>query len=405
MQSLGLSSHYSLLESEENISSYLLFITGISETQALQELNAKPGVAFAELNTILHVFFEPNDPLWTYQYGPTNIQCPAAWDTERGEHTVVVSVIDTGIDYTHSDLVNCYRAFGSWNFVARNGNPLDDNGHGTHCAGIIAAETNNGIGIAGIANVQIMSMKAISSDGTGYIWTVARAIVRSALFGADIISMSLGASPFWQPRLLWLACNFSYALGVTIVAAAGNDGTEWLDYPARFPCVISVGATDSNNERAPFSNYWESLDVVAPGVDIISTMPTYHVALNDPPYSIPMYYANLSGTSMACPHCVGVLALYFSKNGVTVSNEKAKECLHESAIDLGDPGYDKYYGYGLVNAYGILQYDDSSDGGDGGQGHHVGGPSGGAIKVQGISIIPGAEMLIQGMDQHRQGTV
>ena len=360
IEDLHLGLHYTVIENEENLNAYLLGISGISEEYAIQELSTRPGVSFAELNVEFHTSFEPNDPLWIYQYGPKNIKCPGAWDIERGETSVVVSVIDTGIDYTHPDLVHCYKASGSWNFIAHNSNPLDDCGHGTHCAGIIAAEADNGIGIAGIADVKIIAMKVFTADGAGFLWTICRGIVRSTLVGADVISMSFGAMPLFRvPRLMWAACNFSYDLGVTLVAATGNENSMLLDYPARFPCVIAVGAVDVDNVRAEFSNYGAGICVMAPGVHIISTLPTYNVMLNNPPYNIPMNYGNLSGTSMACPHVAGVIALYLSKNGVRVSNDKIRQRLEESAIDLGTPGFDDFNGYGLVNATKMLQYDDN----------------------------------------------
>jgi thermitase len=360
LQSLNLSSHYGLLDSEENLSSYLLSVNGMSEEQAIQELSAKPGVMFAELNAEFHAFFEPNDPLWIYQYGPKNIKCPEAWNVEPGDHSIVVSVVDTGIDYTHPDLVNHYKASGSWNFVAHNADSLDDYGHGTHCAGIIAAETNNGLGIAGVADVKIMAMKVLNAEGKAFSWMLCRGIVRSALMGADIISMSWGAYMLHEPLLMKLACNFSYALGATLVAASGNEGNPnigWVAFPAAFSTVIAVGATDRNNTRAAFSSWGDQLDVMAPGVKIVSTMPTYHVMLNDAPYNLPMNYANASGTSMACPCVAGVIALYLSKNGARVSNSKVYQRLTESATDLGD----YRTGYGLVNASAILQYNDAGD--------------------------------------------
>lgn len=362
--SLNLDSHYSVIESDDYLNAYLVTMTGKTEQQAIQEISSKPGVKFVELNQKVYASFEPNDPLWKYQYGPKNIKCPGAWDIQRGKHSVVVAVIDTGIDYTHPDLVNHYQAFGSWNFVAHNGDPLDDCGHGTHCAGIIAAEMNNGIGIAGIADVKIMAIKVLGADGSAFIWTVSRGIIRAGIMGADVISMSFGAEMLSIPLLLQFACNLSYNLGATLVAAAGNSGDSgigWISYPAMFPNVIAVGATDGNNDRAYFSSYGPALDFMAPGVDIISTTPTYHASLNDPPYNFPMNYANLSGTSMATPHVAGVIALYLSKNGVRVSNEKIYQRLRDSVTDIGSPGFDDMTGYGLINATKLLQYNDALD--------------------------------------------
>jgi subtilisin family serine protease len=358
IEETGINDDYVVLETEEELNAYLLVVPVGGEDEAIQYLQGIPRVQYAERNLMVTAFLEPNDPLWDYQYGPRNINCPAAWDIELGDHSIIVSIIDTGIDMNHPDLRGNYRAFGSWNFILHNPWPWDNNGHGTHCAGIVAAEINNAIGIAGVADVQIISQKVLDRFGSGFIWTVSRGIVRSALVGADIISMSLGGYSDTPPKTLEFACEFANFMGCTLVAAAGNGGSNEIAYPAALDCVIAVGAVDSNNDRAYFSDYGEDLEVMAPGVNILSTMPTYHVTLNDEGYS--QNYDNLSGTSMACPHVAGVLALYYSKNGASVDNEMAIQRLHDSSIDLGASGKDIYYGYGLVNAYGILQYDDDS---------------------------------------------
>lgn len=356
IEETGIEDDYTIVEEEEELNAYLIEVPLGEEQEAVEYLRTIPGVQFAEVNSVVTIFMEPNDPLWRFQYGPKNIHCPDAWDEEIGDETVIVSVIDTGIDFTHPDLQDNFRLIGSWDFVQHGPIPLDNNGHGTHCAGIIAAEINNEIGIAGIANVKIIAMKVFNRFGMGNLWRIARAIVRSTLVGADVISMSCGVYRSSPLGLLWNACNFSNFVGCTLVAAAGNGGSSNIAYPAKYDCVIAVGAVDESNEKTWWSDYGEELDVVAPGDEILSTMPTYHVTLNDEGYS--RNYDNLSGTSMACPHVAGVMALYYSKNGCLVDNDLARERLHESADDLGAPGKDIYYGYGLVNASGILSFDD-----------------------------------------------
>jgi subtilisin family serine protease len=183
-----------------------------------------------------------------------------------------------------------------------------------------------------------MAEKVLSSNGVGYSSWVARGIAHAADNGAKIISMSLGS---WFPsKTIKRACAYAWSKGCLLVAAAGNDGWGRLNYPAKYVTVIAVGAIDSNDHRAWFSNYGWGLELVAPGVDILST---YKGGT----------YKTLSGTSMACPHVSGVAALVWSYN-TSLTNKQVRMILDESAVDLGSPGWDKYYGFGKVDAYRAL---------------------------------------------------
>ena len=288
--------------------------------------------------------FTPNDPYWSVQWGPQKIEANNAWNTTTGSHSVLVAIIDTGIDYTHPDLNANYIPLG-YDWVNNDPDPLDDHGHGTHCAGIIAATMNNSIGIAGVANVSIMAEKALDAGGSGYEDGLANAIIDAVDQGANILSNSWGG--YGISQLIYDAVKYAYAHGVLVVAAAGNDGWTQKPIPAGYAEVVAVTATDSADSLASFSNYGDWVEVAAPGVSIYSTLPTYHVTLNDLGYS--MNYDYLSGTSMACPHTSAVAALIWSRFP-NATRDWVRAQLRFTADDLGFPGFDEYYGYGRLNA-------------------------------------------------------
>lgn len=351
----GIYEEYTVIDEEPELNAVLIEVEEGTEEDVIVVLEARPDVDYAELNYPYYYLFEPNDSLWDVQYGPKNINCPSAWDIEMGSSLVKVAIVDSGIDLTHPDFdfEERYYALGSWDFAKHDPFPNDEFGHGTHCAGIIAAEIDNNEGIAGIAQVKIMVEKVGGASPFLLPWRIARGIIRAALFGADIISMSLGGTA--SSPTIELACEFASFLGCLLVAASGNNGDGSVCYPAALDCVIAVGATDENNDRWSMSNYGDDLEMVAPGVDIMSTMPTYHVTMNDYGYS--MDYDYCTGTSMACPHVAGALALYYSRfdHPDLVDPEEARTNLHETALDLGDPGWDPYYGYGLVDVSALVQ--------------------------------------------------
>jgi thermitase len=301
---------------------------------------------YIEPNNKFQVQFVPNDPYWSLQWGPQKIEADWAWNTTVGDPSILVAVIDTGIDYTHPDLSGNYVPLGH-DWVNDDEYPLDDNGHGTHCAGIIAAISNNSQGIAGLAQVQIMAEKALDAGGWGDEDDLANAIIDAVDQGADILSNSWGG--YEDSMLIHQAVRYAYSNGVLVVAAAGNEGSNTKIYPGAYSEVIGVTATDQYDIPAWFTSFGEWVEVAAPGVDIYSTMPTYYVTLNDPPYNLAQNYDYLSGTSMACPHVAGVAAIIKSHfSNATADWVKAQ--LRYTADDLGNPGFDEYYGYGRINA-------------------------------------------------------
>jgi len=275
----------------------------------------------------------PNDPYWSLQWGPQQIEADWAWNTTIGDPSVLVAVIDTGIDWDHSDLAANYVALG-YDWVNDDTDPMDDNGHGTHCAGIIAAVINNSIGVAGLAQVRIMAEKGLDQYGQGYEDDLANAIIHAVEQGADILSNSWGG--YGESALIHDAVKYAYDSGVLVVAAAGNEATSTKSYPAAYDEVIAVSATDEYDNPAYFTNFGEWVELAAPGVDIYSTY-------------WDNTYRSLSGTSMSTPHVSGVAALIWSQFP-NVTRDWVRAQLRYSADDLGDPGFDDYYGYGRINA-------------------------------------------------------
>jgi thermitase len=277
--------------------------------------------------------FIPNDPYYPYQWALQKIQADWAWNTTTGNRSILVAVIDTGIDYNHPDLAANYNASG-YNWVNNDADPMDDNGHGTHVAGIIAAVLNNSLGIAGVAQVQIMAEKALNATGFGTDVECAEAIINATDWGAKILSCSWGGDEGSQ--LLHDAIQYAYGQGALIVAAAGNTASTAKTYPAAYTEVIGVTATDQYDQLASFSSYGDWVELAAPGVQILSTY------LNDS-------YVYLSGTSMACPYVSGVAALIWSQFP-NATRDWVRAQLRVTADDLGLPGFDPYYGYGRINA-------------------------------------------------------
>jgi len=308
-----------------------MFKAGISEEDE---------VVYAEDNAVIEAVFTPNDSNYSQQWGLANIKADEAWDCEQGSSDIKIAVLDTGIDYNHADLDDNYVS-GGWDWVNGDSEPLDGNGHGTNCAGIIAAEINNDIGIAGIAQVSIMAEKVLDDDGKGTYWDTAIGVVHAADAGADVISMSLGGK--YNSRTLENACQYALDNGCVLVAAAGNDGEKGPDqirYPSRYDTVICVGAIDSSNQRASFSNYGSQMELVAPGVNVLST-------------NLGGGYVTFSGTSPATAHVSGVAGLIWSEDS-GLTNLQVRETMKSTADDLGLAGWDAEYGYGRVNATGYV---------------------------------------------------
>ena len=245
-----------------------------------------------------------------------------------------VCVIDSGVDYNHPELAANYLS--GYDFVNDDSDPLDDNGHGTHVAGTIAAALN-GASIVGVApQVKILAYKILDSTGSGSFSDAIAAVERCQADGGKVTNNSYGASA--NPgTAVQQAFDNSYAAGLLHVASAGNSGsgTDTVGYPAKFSSVIAVAATDQSDNRASFSSTGPKVELAAPGVGILSTY------LNG-------QYASASGTSMASPHVTGIAALVLNC-GIT-SNTAARTRMQQTAQDLGTAGRDNSFGYGLARA-------------------------------------------------------
>ena len=310
--------------------------------QAIAKMKSNPRVAYIENDTILKATVDEYNISW----GVSHIGSKIVHDNSINGTGVKIAVLDTGIDYNHEDLRDNYK--GGFDFVYNSSNPFDDsyNSHGTHVSGIIAAE-KNGIGVVGVApNASLYSVKVLDGAGFGFASWVIAGIDWAVDNKMDIATMSFGSSPY-DPDLqsLKIACDNAYNAGVLLVAAAGNTNGGNITYPAGFDSVIAVTATDQNDQKAFFSPIDPKIELAAPGVDIMSTIN------KDNGYGL------LSGTSMSAPHVTGIAALLISShnlkdlNGDGVVNYKdVRLQLQNTAKDLGDPGKDDTYGYGLVDA-------------------------------------------------------
>jgi len=319
--------------------------SGITVTEALRRYRQDPNVLYAELDYVVHTDVTPNDKLWTQQWDMTKVSAPAAWDTQTSASGVVVAVIDTGIDFTHPDLrANLWsNADGSHGFTCMNGSCVaggaDDFGHGTHVAGTIGGVGNNGIGIAGVNwTVQLMSLKFLDSTGSGNVSDAVLAFDRVTSLKQQGVNVRVTSNS-------WSGAGFSQSLkdamargeaaGVVHVCAAGNNNQNADSlpmYPAGYDNrgIVSVLATDSNDAGASFTNYGlASVDIAAPGVSTLSTVPAGTCALCDP-----SGYKLLSGTSMATPHVSGVLAALFQRNPALSVNEARDVILNPASYDI-----------------------------------------------------------------------
>ena len=256
---------------------------------------------------------------------------------------VKVGVIDTGIDLAHPDLAGIVKGGVNTINTYKSGSYADDNGHGTHVAGIIAA-LDNSFGVVGVSSaVQLYSIKVLNKQGSGYLSDVIEGLQWAANNGMQVVNMSLGSKTYVQS--FEDAVNAAYDKGVVLVAAAGNESGP-VSYPAAFDNVIAVSATDVNNNIAGFSNFGSQIDVAAPGVSIYST---YKGSA----------YATLSGTSMASPHVAGVAALVLTAGkGDTngdgkVSPAEVKARIEGTAVKPAG-GDTLKYGYGIVNAFNAV---------------------------------------------------
>lgn len=293
-------------------------------------------VKYVEENKRIRLHRVPNDIYYVQQWGLETIRAEAAWEIAgTATKPVVVAVIDSGIDSTHYDLIDRIDSRG-YSFVDDNQDISDNDGHGTAVASIIAAQTDNNLGIAGVdgqAPVKILPLKTVDWDGYSYMSDVIKAINYAIDAGVDVINLSMGSDSYSDIENDAIQMAISH--GITVVASAGNEGCSRYDYPASYPGVISVGAIDREKKRAEFSNYNDRVDVVAPGVKITTCVPGDG-------------YDCLTGTSFSAPMVTGIAAMLKSLDP-TLNAYAIGKIIRETSCDLGSPGKDNEYGYGVVD--------------------------------------------------------
>lgn len=303
--------------------------------KAFKQLRRSSFVEAVEPNFYATGQYEPNDPALPSQYGIRITQTDRAWDFERGASWTIVAIVDTGVDPNHPEFEG--RILPGYDFVNRDDDPSDDVGHGTMCAGIVAAAADNGAGIAGVAfGCRILPVKVLGSDARGSYSNIAKGIRWAVDQGADVISLSLAGSSYSST----LSSAIRYALNhrVSVVAAAGNDGRQNRRvYPAGFYGVISVAALDRQLQRIPMSNYGKWVDVAAPGDSIYSTYPNAS-------------YRTADGTSMATAFVAGQAALLKSYFGWRTPPSTIRLRLCQFSIPVGN-----WVASGMTDAYRAIR--------------------------------------------------
>jgi thermitase len=340
-----------------------------TELAAAEQLSADPGVEYAEPNYLYYALGTPNDPSFSDQWAHTRIRSTAAWDLTTGSSDIVIAILDTGIDEGHPDL--SAKIVAGYDFVGNDPNPHDWNGHGTHVAGIAAAVTNNGVGIAGVDwQAKIMPVQVLDAAGHGWTSDIADGIIWAHQHGADVLNLSLGGTSYSQT--MQNAVTAAHNAGALVAAAMGNcrdyDPLECPianppTYPAAYAHVMAVAATGPTDVYAPYSQYGPYCDITAPGGNMVyyhdpngifSTMPGYEVYMTTPPYYYSKNYDYAHGTSQATPHVAGLAALVWAL-APTLSPDQVQNVIQQTALDLGDPGQDEDYGHGLIDAEAALQ--------------------------------------------------
>lgn len=299
----------------------------------MADLRARPFVVAVEPNYVLRTAFSPNDPLHANQWALEKMSAYPGWDLGQGSSSIKIAIIDTGVDLDHPDL--SAKIVPGFDFVNNDSVADDDHGHGTHCAGIAAASTNNGVGVAGIGfSCSIMPIKVLSASGAGSTSNVANGIIWAVDNGAKVVSLSLGGGA--PSFTLESAVDYAWNNGVVVVAAAGNDGSTAMMYPGAYTNAIAVGSTNSDDSRSSFSNYGPWVDVAAPGSGILNT-------------TMGGSYGYMSGTSMATPHVAGLAGLLWDKLGTSTNVSMIRNKIETTSNNIGS-----WVAFGRVNVADAL---------------------------------------------------
>lgn len=342
--------------------------SGVDVDDAVARLRGMREVEYAEPNGVMRAFLMPNDRFWQYQWHMRLVGAERTWDIQQGDPSVVVAVIDTGVAYED---FGAFRKAPDWggtpfvtgfNALTGTNHANDDNYHGTHVSSTVAEATNNGEGVAGLCfHCGIMPVKVLNRDGAGSFFSVAEGVDYAANFTqgggrpVKVINLSLGGDS--ESQTLRAAIDRAVAAGITVVVAAGNDGRSTVSFPASMPNVIAVGAVDARKQKTSYSNYGSALDVVAPGGDVdrdddrdgfpdgVLQQMLDPRASAQGRYDVFGYFF-VDGTSQATPH-VAALAALLIRQGIT-NPAAVQKAIESTAEDLGPPGRDDQYGYGLI---------------------------------------------------------
>ena len=370
----------------------LQFDANADVRQIAQAYSRDPDVEFAQPNYVYAADLAPNDyyyntdlqapPIhsWGQPYpdlwGIKKVNCEQAWDLAQGEG-VVVAVIDTGIDHTHPDLAaNMWANIDDipgngidddgngyvddvrgWNFCNSTNNPMDDHGHGTHCAGTIAGVGNNTIGVIGVApRARIMALKFLDAGGSGTSENGALAMRYAAANGARVLSNSWGADGVTSDPTIESAIDYARSMGCVVVVAGGNSNHDVASAsPACYAPAVTVAALDYQDRKAYFSNFGAGVDVSAPGIDILSLRAGSTDMYGDGSHVVGSIYYRASGTSMACPHVSGAVAEIMSYHP-SWTNNQVEEYLTRTCdcVDDVNRDYMGLLGYGRIDVSNAL---------------------------------------------------
>jgi hypothetical protein len=386
VQSLLLAEGMSILHEMDNPGLMLLSVPKGRELEKIEELKRNPLVEYAEPNYIVQVAdtiavephyysvrapdVTPDDPYLSpqSQWNLFKIEAPAAWQITTGSDRVIIAFVDSGVDLDHPELkdkiwTNPGEIPGNgidddgngyvddvhgWDFVNRDGEPQDDYWHGTFVSSIAAAETNNGDGMAGVSwGAEIMPVKAMNDRFDSETRYLTGAIQYAADNGAKIINLSWQLTGSDYPQALQNAVNYAHSQGALVVAAAGDSFTRTIEYPAALDHVVSVAATDRDDGHSDFSTYNDKVDIAAPGRDILGVYCRSELG------EWKCGYGRLASTHAAAAHVSGLAALIWSVNP-DLTNDEVEGIIESTAVDVEDPGWDEYSGYGRIDAHAAV---------------------------------------------------
>jgi len=320
------------------------------ERTHIEKLRQHPLIALAEPNYLAHAAdgdsLNPNDTHWLKQWNMRRIEAPPAWTLTTGKAEVIVAVLDSGVDTGHPDLGASLLA--GYDFVNNDADPDDDYGHGTHVTGILGAQLNNALGVAGVApGVSILPLKVLDDRGAGTYANISAAIQYAAANGVAVINLSLGGDA--HSDIMEQAIHNAHDAGALLVASTGNQGQSGITYPARYAEVLAVAATDHYDWWPSYSNWGPEVDLAAPGgTSVDQVWSTW-----------PGGYGWEHGTSMAAPHVAGTAALICSVNPALTQDDIA-DILRQTADKVGQFDYvgerNSYLGHGRVNAHEAVRW-------------------------------------------------